>query len=291
MAKMPFFQFYPLDWLYDTRICTPQEKALLIDLLCFMWNAPERGILTGLPQDLAQQAHMEWLDFQTLINALARKNVISLTEADGILTLISRRMIREEKARESHRSRQHQYYVSNKKHHADKMLTPNKSEVRSQKLEVIKDKDIYTSFDTFYKFYPRKVGRHAAQAAWKKLNPTKEIEAKIMFSVQAWSKSDQWQDLQFVPHPATFLNQKRWEDEAPTNSQDSYEAIKEKVRQDNERVKRFLSGNSGRNGTGEIIRTPRPELAQREESDLDSGNAGESDSSESDFAGDTFDQD
>jgi hypothetical protein len=134
MAKMPFMKFYPQDYLYDTRILTLEERAVWMDLLCFLWNAPERGRMVGSVQDLAQMVGIEWLKFRTILEGLKRKNVLNLTESNEKLTLISRRMIREENERESNNIRQKRYYS---KHQPNANLTPKKLEAK--KLEAIKD--------------------------------------------------------------------------------------------------------------------------------------------------------
>lgn len=141
MAKLPFMQFYPKDWLFDTRILTPLEKAVLIDLLCFMWDQPKRGEITGHPQDIGRMVGLEWQEARIVIDSLKTKNILTVTERDSEVTLISRRIKRDENARESHNDRQRRYRESKAK---SVTVTP-----RSKKMtgiyhisEVIKDKDI-----------------------------------------------------------------------------------------------------------------------------------------------------
>jgi hypothetical protein len=67
-------------------------------------------------------------------------------------------------------------------------------------------------FEEFWQAYPRKVGKPAALKAWKRIrNATPET---VIAGVQPWSSS--WTamktDIKFVPHPATWLNDRRWED-------------------------------------------------------------------------------
>jgi len=73
-------------------------------------------------------------------------------------------------------------------------------------------KNIYTSdFLTFWAAYPRKIGKQAAFKAWQKNNlPSLD---NILQSIGRQKQSDQWKDERFIPHPATWLNQGRWEDE------------------------------------------------------------------------------
>jgi hypothetical protein len=70
-------------------------------------------------------------------------------------------------------------------------------------------------FDDFWEAYPKKVGKTAAKRKWDHLKPDMNLKAKILRAVYAQKKSDQWakDGGQFIPHPATWLNQGRWEDE------------------------------------------------------------------------------
>lgn len=79
-------------------------------------------------------------------------------------------------------------------------------------------------FETFWKAYPRKVGKGAAEKIFKKLRPSGEILQKMLDAIEAQSHSDQWKrdNGQYIPNPSTWLNQTRWEDEvaAPSNNQE-----------------------------------------------------------------------
>lgn len=79
-------------------------------------------------------------------------------------------------------------------------------------------KDIYSSskmsdtdFDTFWETYPRRVGKAKAKATFLKLD--KELLPQIMEKLEEYSQSEQWQNPKYIPHPTTWLNQGRWEDE------------------------------------------------------------------------------
>ena len=70
-----------------------------------------------------------------------------------------------------------------------------------------------TEFDAFWSAYPRKIGKGAARKAWARATDRPHVGAMIA-NIRAHVDSDQWQREggQFVPHPATWLNQKRWAD-------------------------------------------------------------------------------
>ena len=71
------------------------------------------------------------------------------------------------------------------------------------------------TFNLFWAMYPNKKGKKTAMAKWLKIKPGKEIFGAIMAGLEEYKKSDQWQrdNGQYIPHPATFLNQERWNDE------------------------------------------------------------------------------
>ena len=81
-----------------------------------------------------------------------------------------------------------------------------------------KNKHIYVNrFDDFWAVYPRKVAKQDAKKAWDKLKPSEELTEEIIHGVLRLSTSDQWtrEGGMFIPHPATFLNGQRWNDELP----------------------------------------------------------------------------
>ena len=67
------------------------------------------------------------------------------------------------------------------------------------------------SFDKFWKAYPNKVGKKAALRSWKLAKYKPEIE-RMLAIVEEHKASPQWLGG-FIPHPATWLNQGRWDDE------------------------------------------------------------------------------
>ena len=72
-----------------------------------------------------------------------------------------------------------------------------------------------SEFLRFWKVYPKKVGKGAAWKAFLKLDPDAEHVDKMVSTIELWKKSKEWtkDDGQFIPHPTTWLNQGRWEDE------------------------------------------------------------------------------
>jgi hypothetical protein len=76
-------------------------------------------------------------------------------------------------------------------------------------------------FDAFWTAYPKKVGKDAARRAWQKIRPSPDLTDKILAAI-AWQRSQgSWlrDGGRYIPHPATWLNQGRWDDEPDTAPQ------------------------------------------------------------------------
>ena len=74
-------------------------------------------------------------------------------------------------------------------------------------------------FILFWNAYPRrkgiKTGKNPAFKVWRKLGVDFEMFDKIITAVEAYKKTEEWQEKngQYIPHASTWLFQKRWEDE------------------------------------------------------------------------------
>lgn len=80
--------------------------------------------------------------------------------------------------------------------------------------------DLAAPFEEFWKSYPKKAAKPNAEKAYRKLKPDAALQAALLAAVALQAKSNDWtkDDGQFVPHAATWLNQRRWEDQLPTGA-------------------------------------------------------------------------
>jgi uncharacterized protein YdaU (DUF1376 family) len=76
-------------------------------------------------------------------------------------------------------------------------------------------KEYIDRFDTFWKHYPRKVAKSNALKAWLKIKPDDALTKQIIAAVNSQGLSNK--EIQFVPHPASWLNANRWEDEVKSS--------------------------------------------------------------------------
>ncbi len=67
-------------------------------------------------------------------------------------------------------------------------------------------------FDRFWAAYPRKVGKGAAERSFERIRPDAALLDGMLRAIETQRQSDTWQ-RGYIPNPATWLNQRRWEDE------------------------------------------------------------------------------
>lgn len=82
------------------------------------------------------------------------------------------------------------------------------------------------TFQQFWTAYPkaRQIGKGKAEAAWRKVRPSQALVADILAALERQKAGVRWREDggRYVPLPATWLNQRRWEDtvtEGPLLSQ------------------------------------------------------------------------
>lgn len=111
---------------------------------------------------------------------------------------------------------------------------------------------IELSFAQFWMVYPRKRARAVALKSWKRIAPDETTLAQILIGVMRYIRSGEWTDPQFIPYPATFLNQERWKDEVEERRGKSNSAD-EKSERNRQAIRNVLGCDSG---LADFIREP-----------------------------------
>lgn len=86
---------------------------------------------------------------------------------------------------------------------------------KNKNKEKEKEKEKEYMFDRFWAAYPRHENKPAARKAFAKADPDEELLLTMLTAIEKQKASSQWQENggQYIPHPATWLNGRRWEDE------------------------------------------------------------------------------
>ncbi len=88
------------------------------------------------------------------------------------------------------------------------------------KKEISKEKS--DAFDTFWKAYPKKVGKEKCFNWFKSHKVDSDLLKKMLNKIEEYKNTKQWSNPQYIPHPYTWLNQGRWDDEIEQETFSSY---------------------------------------------------------------------
>ncbi len=234
MSVNPWLKFYPADWQADQalRLCSLAARGMWIECMCIMHRAVPYGhlVVNGRPvtdTQLAVLAGAHPSQIPDLIRELEEAGVFSRTK-QGVI--YSRRLSRDAKRSAIGRKtkidgmmRAAQLVENEQENSAPSRspcrgASPQKPEARIQiekkgKGKSFPEKEIPDGFGEFWAAYPRKVGRPAAErsyrAALKGSSP-----AEILAGAHAYAEQRSGQDQTYTAHPSTWLNQRRWQDDA-----------------------------------------------------------------------------
>jgi hypothetical protein len=134
MGKNPAFQFFPGDWLRDTRVLTPEAKGVWIDLLCAMWWESPRGRLSHSYAEYARIAnyHSDLRSIEEIIAELEINHICDVEEKQdtGEVIIICRRMHKEDLSRISHALAQGKYRGDNEIQKGDNNLQKDDNDLQ-----------------------------------------------------------------------------------------------------------------------------------------------------------------
>jgi hypothetical protein len=92
-----------------------------------------------------------------------------------------------------------------------------------------KNKEYSLEFESFWKAYPNRIGKGAAEKAWKKNGrPSIEIILEAIEQQKTWRLNANGQFRPEWKNPATWINQKCWEDEV--NSEQAEDSLSQWVK-------------------------------------------------------------
>lgn len=203
----PWFRLYS-EFAIDPKIqrmCEFEQRRFIM-LLCLRCS---NGNVTLQDDDVAFQLRISNEEWAATKQVFLSKNLID--EANNPVAW-DRRQFRSDSSAE--RVSKHR---ANKKQACNVTVTAPDTDTDTEKNKPSREP---IGFAEFWDAYPKKVGKGAAEKAWAKCRP--DLTA-VLAAVGFQSASEQWRKDggQFIPNPATWLNQRRWEDEVGTGSSGS----------------------------------------------------------------------
>lgn len=88
----------------------------------------------------------------------------------------------------------------------------NREQGKEQGSEFAQERVSDSRFDEFWANYPRKTDKAKAKTAWAKATKTHD-PARLIAAAATFAIAKRDTEQRFIPHPTTWLNGERWEDE------------------------------------------------------------------------------
>jgi hypothetical protein len=203
MAKeLPYFKFEPSEWITgNITLCSMEAQGLFVNLCAYYWIKDGNISLTNAKQRFSK--------CDALFEQLISNGILTLNNIENDIDVICIKFLDEQ--------RDKFIDIVAKRSEAGKSAWGAKAEQKQSKSRA-KDhiynkdnnKDINILFDVFWNLYKRKQGsKKDCEKKWNKL--THEEHQKIIDTLPMFFASIR--DEQFIPYPATYLNQRRWDNE------------------------------------------------------------------------------
>jgi hypothetical protein len=121
MGKFPFMQYVPKEWLSDPQVsqCKPGTRGIWWDAISAMHEMDRCGQLSGTLENLARVCRCRVDEMRAAADDLRSTGAADVTECNGIVTLVNRRMFREAEDRKSVKNRVDRYRAKQRTPEAD----------------------------------------------------------------------------------------------------------------------------------------------------------------------------
>lgn len=220
-GKRPSFQFYPADWMKDPalKLCSHNAKGIWMDLICIAFEMPTKGVFLISKKPISEIKLLQMLNG----NEKSKKSGFQELKRHGVIkrnkdnVFYCKRLYNDMRLSEIRREVGKLGGNPDLLNQNDNQSpTPSSSSSSSSSISSFNNPPMPPNgFEQFWKKYPRKIGKQAALKVWKKIKPSEAFVAKIITAVEQQKKCEQWlkNGGQYIPHPKTWLNEGRWDDE------------------------------------------------------------------------------
>jgi uncharacterized protein YdaU (DUF1376 family) len=207
---MHYYQFNIGDYASHTRHLTAIEDIAYRRLLD-LYYLHERPLNSG-SASVARQINMR--EFESEVTSILAE-FFTLTD-DGWINVRADKEIAHYRAKIEQASRAGKASAERRLNvrSTDVQPTNNHKPITNNQKPI--NKEYIDRFNVFWKQYPRKVAKPNALKAWNKIKPDDVVFKKMLDAINQQGLSSK--EIQFVPHPATWLNAQRWEDEISVQS-------------------------------------------------------------------------
>ena len=253
MNRPPAFQLYVKDWLTSRKIAVMDlaQVGAYILLLTACWDSDD----CSLPDDEKTLATLSRMGEQWFTDASAPVRTCFTPHPKHLGHLTNKRLLaefqsllkfRRAKQRAGHiggvksgvtrRNLRVNIVETNLKHTLDSASSKTEANrTSSSSSSILKTKSKSAShheglnghqagFDIFWSSYPKKRSKGRVERVWAELKPDDVLLGTMLAKLDQAKQTADWMEKRgkYIPHPATWLNAKGWEDDYTT-------ALKERI--------------------------------------------------------------
>lgn len=209
MLKQQWFKFWVSNWRSDPklRMCSVAARGVWIEMICLMHEADPYGLLLieGERPTNKQLANQLGCQLDELEPALAELEKYGVFSRRNNGTIYSRKMV---KLRAISKKRSEAVSTRYQKEEPPAETEPPKVKPQAKEGEASGN----VSFTAFWSEWPNKVSKKSAESAWRKLSEADRQAA--LGTLQSWWEIWRRRHPDAAPiHPATYLKNRRWEDD------------------------------------------------------------------------------
>lgn len=218
--KLPYIKWYFRDAAADLRILDAEPRCVWYEMLWLMASSDRYGYLERQERPMTDEeiARLSGLPLKVVMDArpiLMADGIPSVEPETGIW--FCRRMVadahKRDRCAEAGKRGGGSPLLASSPLATDAVSEPRtqnpykgKGDVKRAPLKV----DEWPGFEEFYRAYPIHKNRKGAARIWQRDKPPADV---IMAAVIRFKAEDDEWIRGFAPHPTTFLNEQRWNDE------------------------------------------------------------------------------
>jgi len=227
--NLAWIKFFVGDWRRDPKVAmlSAAGRGAWLEMILTMHDLSDYKV-EGTVREVARMCHLDMSEVQSALQELERHGVAEVAwrndsvTGEAIVTVVSRRLEREEKTRSDARERQKKYRQKKKSQENNKKLpsdsdSDSDSDSNKNKEKVYKPKK--DQVEAIYSAYPRKVGKkHALKKITEALISLHDETgdqnfAYLLDKTRKFAQSPAGKKGEFTPHPSTWYHQGRYMDD------------------------------------------------------------------------------
>jgi hypothetical protein len=228
--KNPWMKFYPADWRGDQalRMVSLAARGLWMECLAIMHEAKPYGylVVNGRPVGVDALARMVGASSDEVRIFMSELQEFGVCDVTGEGVTFSRRMVRDQERANKARMNGAKGGNPSLRKETGKLKSvnppvkgldkPHIPEARGQNNTTRKrERDYSDRFEGFWAGYPRKTGtsKRKASDSFERLSESEQAAALV--ALPAFCQAEADTEERFIPHAATWLNQRRFETYEP----------------------------------------------------------------------------